>query len=76
MAEGMGNNKQRENNKRILPERNRETTRKNKLNTKHYDPSHRSRELKILPSQVQIHRNTGLSMWKRQSKDGTRTIRL
>ena len=38
---------------------------KKKLNTKLYDPSYGSRELKILPSQVQNHRSTGLPMWKR-----------
>jgi hypothetical protein len=53
MVEGMGDRKQREYNKTILPESNGETTYKNKLNRKLYNLSHGPREHEIIPPQIQ-----------------------
>jgi hypothetical protein len=55
MAGGMGDHKQREYNKIILPESSGETTYKNKLNRKLYNLSHRPREHKIIPPQIQSY---------------------
>ena len=52
LAEGMGDNKEREYNKRILPDSSGETTNENKLHTKPNENSNRPREHKIISTQV------------------------
>jgi hypothetical protein len=48
----MGDNKEGEYNKRILPDSSGETTNENKLHTKPNDISNRPREHKIISTQV------------------------
>jgi len=48
----MGNNKEGEYNKRILPDSSGETTNENKIHTKPTDNSNRQREHSIIATQV------------------------